>query len=311
MSNNLVLLIKIVFVLNIALGMASLVTWIERKASALLQDRIGANRAGAFYKPENLLLKIIAPFIRVLGVLGFINTLFCDSVKAIFKEDFVPEGTSNFMHSLAPFISLCPVLLAFSVVPLAPDFEILGIHIQARIADIDGGIIFLLGMGSVAIFGVILAGWTGNNKFSLLGSLRASAQMISYELALGLSLLSAILLYGTTDLYVMVENQEHIWGVFLQPVAFITFCVAGMAETKRVPFDLPESESELVAGYFTEYSGMKFLLFWLAEFTEIVLFALVLSIVFLGGWNLPFWKPHELSWWGALLGHVVLMSKVV
>lgn len=306
-----VLIIKIVFVINVAMGIASVVTWIERKGSALIQDRIGANRAAAFWAPDSRFLKPFAPFVRISGMLGLINTFICDGAKALLKEDFVPEGTSNFMHSLAPFMAVVPVFLAFAVVPMAPDFEISGYHIRMQIAQLDGGILLLLAMAGVAVYGVMLAGWTGNNKFSLLGALRASSQMISYELALGIALVTAIVMYGTTDLYAMVEAQSRVWGVIRQPLAFIIFFVAGMAETKRAPFDLPESESEIVAGYFTEYSGMKFLIFWLGEFTEIVLVSFVLSIVFFGGWRLPLWDPPALTWWGALIGHCVLMTKVL
>ncbi len=306
-----ILIVKIVFVINVAMGTASIVTWIERKGSALIQDRIGANRAGAFWTPESIFLKPFAPLVRICGMLGLINTFICDGAKAVLKEDFVPDGTSNFIHSLAPFMAVVPVFLAFAVLPMAPDFEVFGHRIRMQIAQLDGGILLILAMAGVAIYGVMLAGWTGNNKFSLLGALRASAQMISYELALGIALVTAIVMYGTTDLYGMVEDQSRIWGVFRQPVAFIILFAAGMAETKRAPFDLPEGESEIVAGYFTEYSGMKFLIFWLGEFAEIVLVSFVLSIVFFGGWKLPLWDPPALSWWGALIGHGVLMTKVV
>lgn len=311
MAEILILIIKIIVVLNIALGMASLVTWIERKGSALIQDRLGANRAGAFWKPRSALLRPFAFIVRLMGMLGFVNTLLCDAVKAITKEDFVPEGTSNLMHSLAPFLAAFPIFLAFAVIPLAPDFSIAGHVIHAAIANVDAGILFILAMGGIAVYGVVLAGWAANNAFSLLGSLRAAAQMISYELTLGLSFVTVIVIYGTTDLYQIVEAQSGMWGIFRQPVAFMLLFIAGMAETKRAPFDLPESESELVAGYFTEYSGMKFLIFWLGEFAEIVLFSTVLSLAFFGGWKLPFWNPPALTLWGAILGHIVLMTKIV
>jgi NADH-quinone oxidoreductase subunit H len=165
---------------------------------------------------------------------------------------------------------------------------------------------------------VAFAGWCGNNKFALLGALRAAAQMISYELSLGTAFVAVILTYGTLDLYEMVTAQQGLiggvlpaWGVFTQPLTFVILFIVGMAETKRGPFDLPESESELVAGYFTEYSGMKFLVFWLGEFAEIALFALLISLLFFGGWDIPFVKLPEGTWWAALLGHIALMTKVV
>ncbi len=303
--------IKLFLVFNIIMGLASVCTWIERKGSALIQDRIGANRAGAYFETDIFVLKPVFWVIRWLGVLGIINTLLCDAVKAIFKEDFVPTGTSNFMHSLAPFLAVFPVFLTFAILPFAPDFEIAGYHIRAQLAPIDAGILFFLAMGSIAVYGVALAGWTGNNKYSLLGGLRASAQMVSYELAMGITVVTMILWYGTMDLYEMVGAQGNLWGIFTQPIAFVVLFVVGMAETKRSPFDLPEGESELAAGYFTEYSGMKFLLFWLGEFAEIALFSFIIALLFLGGWNIPFVKFPENVWWAALIGHLVLMGKVL
>lgn len=314
-----ILAIEVFVVFNIIMGLASLCTWVERKGSALIQDRIGANRAGAFTQTDVLLLKPVMPVWRFFGMLGVINTLLCDAIKALFKEDFVPEGTSNFMHSLAPFMAVLPVFLAFAVIPIAPEFELLGYQIRPQIAPLNAGVLFFLAMGSIAVYGVALAGWNSNNKFALLGALRASAQMISYELAMGVALATVIMVYGTLDLYAMVMRQSDTWGVVQNPfmfVAFILFFVSGMAETKRGPFDLPESESELVAGYFTEYSGMKFLLFWLGEFAEIALIALVLSLVFFGGWHILPVMNHVIPlpknvWWVALIGHLVLMAKVV
>lgn len=334
----LILLIKIIIVFNIMMGLASTCTWIERKGSALIQDRIGANRAGAYFEMGNLLVTdvwflkpiswllrtfVLAPvfvFIRIAGFLGIINTLLCDAAKAILKEDFVPDGTSNFMHSLAPFMAVFPVFLAFAIVPIAPDFELFGYSIRMQIAQLNAGVLFLLGMGSIAVYGVVIAGWTGNNKFSLLGALRASAQMISYELAMGLAFVSVVIWYGTLDLYEMVESQKGLlnWGIFrffpLGALTCLILFVSGLAETKRAPFDMPESESELVAGYFTEYSGMKFLLFWLGEFTEIALFSFILVLLFFGGWDLPFIDRIPLAdkhWGLALIGHMVLMAKVL
>lgn len=306
-----ILLIKIFVVFNIIMGLASLCTWVERKGSALIQDRVGANRAGRFFYSSNPVFNLALAPVRFLGLLGVVNTLVCDAVKALLKEDFVPEGTSNFMHSLAPFMAVLPVFLAYAVIPIAPDFELGGYQIRPQIAPLNAGILFVLAMGSVAVYGVALAGWCSNNKFSLLGALRAAAQMISYELALGISVVSAVVIFGTLDLYEIVEQQSRYWGVVTQPLGFLIFFVAGMAETKRAPFDLPESESELVAGYFTEYSGMKFLLFWLGEFAEIALLSALMTILFFGGWHIPGVQLPENVWWASLIGHVVLMSKVV
>lgn len=308
-----IICIKAFVVLHVALGLSSICTWIERKGSALMQDRIGANRAGAFWTTDIILLKPVFFVLRILGILGLINTLVCDAAKAVFKEDFVPEGTSQFMHSLAPFIAVLPVFLAFAFIPIAPDFTVFGMTIRPQVAPVDAGILFVFAMGSIAVYGVAIAGWTGNNKYSFLGGLRAAAQMISYELAMGVAFASVILSYGTLDLYQMVTSQSGSlfhWGVFSQPLAAVILFVVGMAETKRAPFDLPEAESEIVAGYFTEYSGMKFLLFWMGEFAEIGLFSLILAVVFFGGWSIPFVQLPEGLWWAALIGHLVLMVKV-
>ena len=333
-----VFLIKLFLVFNIIMGLASLCTWVERKGSALIQDRIGANRAGAYFDFSPAIVKELFPAaggigsvilysillvtvvtpIKFLGQIGVINTLVNDAVKALFKEDFVPDGVSNFMHSLAPFLAVLPVFLTFAIVPLAPDFMVLGEVVRPQLAPLGVGILFFLAMGSISVYGVALAGWTGNNKYSLLGGLRAAAQMISYELAMGLSVVTMIVLYGSPDLYVMIEAQKgnitH-WGVFSSWgtgfICMITLFISGMAETKRGPFDLPESESELVAGYFTEYSGMKFLIFWLGEFAEIALFSLIIVAIFFGGWNIPFVEFPQNMWWAALIGHIVFMTKVI
>lgn len=310
----LILLIKVFVVFNAIMGLASICTWVERKGSALIQDRVGANRAGAYFETDILLLKPVFWVIRWAGMLGIINTLLCDAVKALTKEDFVPEGTSQFMHCLAPFLAVLPVFLAFAVLPLAPDFEVFGYQIRPQLASLNVGILFVFAMGSIAVYGVALAGWTGNNKFSLMGGLRASAQMISYELAMGITMVSVIVMYGTLDLYEMVAVQGNQWGIVYSPMAWLSFIilfVVGMAETKRGPFDLPESESELVAGYFTEYSGMKFLIFWLGEFAEIALFSAILVLLFFGGWNVPFLSLPDNHWLTALIGHAVLMGKIL
>lgn len=351
-----IVLFKVIFIFAaVAQPLASICVWVERKGSALIQDRIGANRAGMYFGfdtiipmhliENELILKILKsiviplfnilflPIFKFLGLLGVVNTLVCDAVKALFKEDFVPEGTSNFVHSLAPFMAAFPIFLAFALVPVAPDFALGGYQIRPQVASLNVGILFVLAMGSIAVYGAALAGWCGNNKFSLMGGLRTSAQMISYELTLGIAVVAMILMYGTADLYDMVTWQStHLWGIIFQPLTFLLFFTAGMAETKRAPFDLPEAESELVAGYFTEYSGMKFLLFWLGEFAEIGLLSALITLLFFGGWHLPGVLPvldwaslslsHSTNWswlgealahngWArALVGHGVFMLKV-
>jgi NADH-quinone oxidoreductase subunit H len=308
----LILIIKVAIVFQLVLGLASFCTWFERKGSALIQNRVGANRAGAYLYTNTIFLKPVFFFVRILGILGVINTLICDSIKGILKEDFIPSGVSPLLHSLGPFLAVLPIFIAFAFIPMAPNFSIYDYQVISQIAPVSGGVLFILAMGSVAVYGVTFAGWTGNNKFSLLGSLRAAAQMISYELPMGITFASVAVIYGSLDLYRMVELQEGFrWGVLYQPLSFIILFIVGFAETKRAPFDLPESESELVAGYFTEYSGMKFLLFWLGEFTEITLFSFLLVLLFFGGWNLPFIDLPKNVWWAALIGHFILIAKVI
>lgn len=310
-----IVLVKAALVMGALLHMAAMITWVERKGSALIQNRVGANRAAIFG----------------FDLAGIFNTLVADPVKAITKEDFVPKGTSQFMHSLAPFLAVFPIVISFAVMPFGPSFTIAGKEITLQLADLDMGLLYVFAMGSLAVYGVVLAGWVSNNKFSLFGSLRASAQMISYEVTLGLSIIGLIAAYGTLNLNRIVEQQVGTifwgllpkWGIFfffpLNVIAFVLFFTSMMAETKRAPFDLPESESELAAGYFTEYSGMKFLLFWLGEFAEIVVASALMTVLFFGGWQLPWVNLIEISKsipgaefipWASLLGAAIFGAKV-
>jgi len=278
-----IIAVKAFLVLQSLQILAAVTTWVERKAAALIQDRMGANRAS------------------ILGfdLAGVINTLVADPVKAIFKEDFVPRGTTQFMHSLGPFLAAFPVFVSFAVIPFGPPLVIGDYTISLQLANLNAGILFMFAMGSLAVYGVVLAGWVGQNKFSLFGGLRASAQMISYEITMGISIVGVLAFYQTLDFNQIVAQQSGTiggflpnWGIFqagpFNVIAFILFFISMMAETKRAPFDLPESESELVAGYMTEYSGMKFLLFWLGEFAEIVVAAAVVTVLFFGGWQVPY-----------------------
>ncbi|HYC00051.1 MAG TPA: complex I subunit 1 family protein [Candidatus Limnocylindrales bacterium] len=273
--------IKSLVVLFMVLNVSAFLLWIERKGSALIQNRIGANRA------------------NILGVmpfnLGFVNTLMADPLKLFTKEDFVPEKADKLVHSLAPFLSLFPAVITFAAVPFGDTIEIGGRVIELQAVSIDVGILYISAMVSMSVYGVVLSGWASNNRWALLGSIRGSAQMISYELAMGISIVSMILLYGTLDLQEMVRAQGALlfgflpaWGVFYQPVAFIILLVAGIAESKRVPFDLPEAESELIAGYYTEYSGGKQAAFMLSDFAEIVMVSGLVATLFFGGWQVPY-----------------------
>ncbi|MCC6933329.1 MAG: NADH-quinone oxidoreductase subunit H [Deltaproteobacteria bacterium] len=284
--------LKALLGITFLLALAAVNTWFERKVSALIQNRTGANRASLFG----------------MDLAGLVNTLVCDPLKAFLKEDWVPKGVSQFMHCLPVFFAVFPVLLCIAAIPFAPPLTALGLEISLQVTNLNAGLLFVFAFGSLAVLGVLLAGYVSNNKFALFGGLRAVAQMVSYEVVLGLSALSMLIIYRSLDLQDMVLAQSGTfyglpnWGIFLNPLAFFIFFTAMMAETKRAPFDLPESESELVAGYLTEYSGMKFLLFWLSEFAEIVICACLVSIIFLGGWQLPYFDITTItSDWGGVL----------
>ncbi|MCS7092771.1 MAG: NADH-quinone oxidoreductase subunit H, partial [Patescibacteria group bacterium] len=259
-------------------------------------------------------LFFLRPLIFVLAKTGLLNTLFCDPVKALTKEDFKPRGVSSFLHNLAPFAATFPIFLCFAVIPFGPSFQISDHLIKPHLISTDFDLFIVLALTTVAVYGTNLAGWTSGSKFAFLGSLRASAQMLSYELVIGITIISIVVYYGSANLYEIAEAQKMVWGLFTMPLGFLLLLIAGMAETKRGPFDLAESESELVAGYFTEYSGMKFLLFWFGEFAEIALLSAVIAICFLGGWNMPFLGKliySEAGFFSFFAGHIVLMIKIV
>jgi NADH-quinone oxidoreductase subunit H len=269
---------KAVFMILLVLQVMGLGVFFERKVSAVIQDRIGANRAA------------------ILGFtgLGLINTLVADPVKFLLKEDVTPEGADRLLHFLAPVIAVVPAVAAFAVIPFGDVLEVAGRVVTLQAAQLNVGVLYVLAMAALGVYGVVIAGWASNNRWSLLGGIRGSAQMISYEIAMGLALIGVVLTYGTLDLQVMVRQQGELlwgwlpaWGILYQPFAFVLFLVAGVAESKRIPFDLPESESELVSGYFTEYSGAKHLMFMMADFVEVVLVAALVTTFFFGGWQVP------------------------
>jgi len=265
---------KIVFIFSINLGFfAPILGWVERKQSAVMQDRIGANRAD----------------IGGFTIMGLFHPI-ADAVKVLTKEDFIPAGANKFFHTIAPFICLVPAIATFAVVPFGGRYEIFGHQVNLVIADLDVGILYVFALASLATYGVVLAGWSSRSNWSLLGGLRASAQMLSYEVAMGLTIIGIIMVYGSLKLTEIGAAQANFfrWGIFLQPVGFILFLTCAIAENKRVPFDIPEAESELVAGYFTEYSGLKFVMFWMAEFLEIVTISGIVTTLFFGAWHLPF-----------------------
>jgi len=264
--------------------------WLERKGSAIIQDRVGPNRTG------------------ILGfrLFGMVQN-FADVVKLVMKENIVPANVNRFYFMLAPFWAMTVSLLPLLVVPLAAPLEMAGHSIRFQAADLGVGVLFILSITSMGVFGIILAGWSSNNKFSLLGSLRSSAQMISYELSMGLSMVGLLMVYQDVRMSVIVETQGRLltawghalplpnWGIFLQPVGFLLFLVAAFAETNRNPFDLAEGESELVAGFHLEYSSVKFSLFFMAEYANMVVAAFVIATLFLGGYQVPFASTQELQ----------------
>jgi NADH-quinone oxidoreductase subunit H len=275
-------------VILFVMPVASLLTWAERRQSAMMQDRLGPNRAN------------IGP-IKLWGILHFV----ADALKMLFKEDFVPARAHRLLFTLAPAMALAPVLIAFAIIPFGPpvDFDKLGKVLAPseiaygggvlggeplQVAVVEFGILFYFAIASLANYGATLAGWASYNKWALLGGLRASSQMMAYEVAMGLSIMGMLLVAGTLELGGIVAWQgAHTWGILAQPLAFLLFFTAAIAETKRAPFDLPEGEPEIV-GYFVEYSGLRFGMFFLGEFIEIVFVSAVLVTVFFGGWHVPF-----------------------
>jgi NADH-quinone oxidoreductase subunit H len=268
-------LIKILVILFGLLGVVSYLTFAERKIAGHIQARTGPNRVGPFG-----LLQPIA-----------------DVLKLFFKEEFIPAGANKVVFHIAPMLAVIPALVTFSVIPIGPAFTV---------TDINVGLLLFLAMSSIGVYSITLAGWSSNNKYALLGGLRSSAQMISYELAMGLSTVGVLLLAGSLSLVDIVHAQERVWFVVQQPIAFIIFIITAFAETNRAPFDLPEAEAELVAGFHTEYSSMKWGLFFLGEYANMIAISSIAVTLFLGGWNGP-WLPDSLKflWYFAKLGALI------
>lgn len=249
---------------TLSMSVAAYSTWAERKVAALLQDRIGPNRAGFW---------------------GLLQPL-ADGGKFFFKEDFIPKGADKFLFILGPGLTMFISLITGAVIPWGKSLSFSGNTFDLQVASIDIGILYLLGMVSIGVYGVMIGGWASNNKYSLIGAIRASSQMISYELAMGLALLSTILMNGSLDLKVIVENQAEMrWNIFYQPIAFLIFFTAALAECNRHPFDLSECETELVGGFHTEYSSMKLGLYLFGEYVNMFISCALMSALFLGGYN--------------------------
>ena len=261
--------IKIGIVISVLLLVIAYLIWVERKVMAHMQVRLGPMRVG-----WHGLLQPIA-----------------DGLKLITKEDIIPANASKVLFILSPVIAMIPALLTIAVIPFGDTISVMGVSVDMVIADVNIGILFILAVSSVGVYGILLGGWSSNNKYSLLGGLRSSAQMISYELSMGLSLIGVIMMTETLSLVDTVNAQSGLWFVVLQPVAFIVFAISAIAETNRCPFDLPEAETELVSGFHTEYSSMKFALFFMAEYANIITVSAVAVTFFFGGWRGPFLPP--------------------
>jgi NADH-quinone oxidoreductase subunit H len=291
-------ILKTLFIILVVVGaLAPVITWVERKQSAVMQDRIGANRAD----------------VAGITLLGLLHPL-ADVIKLLTKEDVVPQGANRVMHLVAPVIAAVPSVIAYGVIPFGAVYTFGDTTIQMVVADPDWGILYIFAIGSIATYGTVMAGWSSNNNWSLLGGLRASAQMISYEVTMGLSLVGVFMVFQTlklTDMGLAQDTTLRVfgflpalfgvevpgfldwvrlpaWGIVYQPLGFLMFLTCIMAENKRPPFDLPEGESELIAGYFLEYSGMRFGLFFMSEFIQVVVIAGLLTAIFLGGWSIPY-----------------------
>jgi len=270
------ILIDVVKVIVVFAGLMTMVaysTWFERRTVAFIQSRLGPNRVGPFG-----LLQPIA-----------------DAIKLLFKESFLPADSANkLLFSIAPMISFVTAVLSIAVIPIGDSITIAGHEIKLIISDLNIGLLYIFAMGSLGVYGVVLAGWASNSKYSLLGGLRAAAQMISYEIGLGLSVVGILMIAQTFSLAEIVRLQSGSvfdWFIFQQPVAFLLFITCGIAESNRIPFDLPEAESELVAGYHTEYAGMRFSVFFLGEYAHMLVVSMFASSLFFGGWSGPFLPP--------------------
>ena len=285
-------LIKSVFVIFALLTGFAYLTLYERRALARIQSRIGPNRAG----PQGLLQPI------------------ADAVKLIFKEELVPAKADRILFFWAPVITMVPSIILAATIPFGPkNVPLFGREISLVVADINVGVLYLMSIASIAVYGIVLAGWSSNNKYAMLGGLRSSAQMISYELSLGLMFVTAIILADSMSLYEIVEKQTSMWFAVLQPVGALIFLIVTLAEVNRAPFDMPEAEQELTAGYHSEYSGMKFALFFMAEYQKMIVISLIAATLFFGGYR-EFWFLQgtifsvDRFWW---LGPIYMLVKVV
>ncbi len=317
-------MLKIVFIVIIILSFAPVLIWAERRQSAMIQDRIGPHRAS---------FKLFGKEIRLIGLLHPL----ADALKFVWKEDFIPPNADKLLHSLAPIISLVPAISVFAVLPfggylsLEHAFDMVPVGqfasqafgpamISMQVANINVGVLFVFAIAGTGVVGAAIAGYSSDNKYALLGGVRAAGQMVSYEVTLGLAIVGCFMVYDSLLLQDMIMWQRtpvswlpgnfSLWGICVQPLAFFLFFTAAIAETKRIPFDVPEGESELAAGYFTEYSGMKFGMFFMGEFVEVITSSSLIIALFLGGYDLPFLEDWGFDIFGKVLAlpHVVVIA---
>jgi NADH-quinone oxidoreductase subunit H len=291
---------RVAFVMLFVLNLGGLLTWVERKQSAIMQDRVGANRAS----------------ILGLRLFGLFHPL-ADAIKMLTKEDFRPARADRLLFTLAPFVSVFFSLVAFASIPFGDTLRVGGREIPLQAITLNVGVLYVFAMLSLGVYGVMMAGWSSGNNFALLGGQRAAALMISAEIAIGASIMGVIMVYGSLNMMDIVRGQGELlwgwlplWGIVTQPLAFVLFLTAGIAATKRIPFDTPEGESEII-GYFIEYSGMKFGMFAMADFLETVVIAGMTTALFLGGWQVPYLYAEGVRWpWGGTwpLAHGVVVA---
>ena len=277
-----IICVKVLLVFAITMLTILIMIYAERRVSAFMQGRLGPNRVG----PQGLLQPI------------------ADGIKFLMKEDIIPASVDKPIYLLAPAMLLIPALMTFAIIPFGSDITMFGRNIPLQVADVNVGILYILALTSIGVYGLVLAGWSSNSKYPLIGGLRSSAQLISYELAMGLAIVSIVLLAGSLRLNDIIANQQGYffsWNICKQPLAFLIFLIAIYAETNRLPFDLTESEQELVGGYHTEYSSMKFAMFFMAEYANMITGAALTVTLFFGGWDVPFINESSMGIPGVIL----------
>ncbi len=284
-------LILIVVVISASLVIAMYTTFAERKVAAILQDRRGPNRAGPF---------------------GLLQPL-ADGLKLFFKEEIIPDFSNKFLFILGPALAMLTAMMTSAIIPWGDKVELFGREISLQITDVNVGILYVFGVVSLGVYGIMIGSWASNNKFSLMGGLRAASQIISYELAMGISIIALLMVTGTLSLKEMViQQQAGYWNIVKQPLGFLIFLICAFAECNRTPFDLPEAENELIGGYHTEYSSMKLGFFLFAEYINMFVSSVIMATLFFGGYDIPFFNEATLSPnIAAILGIVALMAKVV